>query len=83
MREREIKGVRERERKGEASSLLRYPWESFCRLVMGQSLWVRRSCLSCVTSLFSMVTSFCRGKVTLVRHHSMMNRPVCTHGKSL
>lgn len=38
--------------------LLRYPCDSFCIAVIGQSLCVNNNCFSCATSFFSMETSF-------------------------
>lgn len=40
------------------NDLLRYPWDSFCMAVIGQSLCVNNSCFSCATSFFNMDTSF-------------------------
>lgn len=40
------------------NDLLRYPCDSFCMAVMGQSLCVNNSCFSCATSFFNMDTSF-------------------------
>lgn len=37
---------------------LKYPCDSFCMAVIGQSLCVSNSCLSCATSFFNMDTSF-------------------------
>lgn len=38
--------------------LLRYPCDSFCMAVIGQSLCVNNNCFSCATSFFNMDTSF-------------------------
>lgn len=57
---------------------LRYPWDSFCMAVMGQSLCVNRSCLSCVTSFFSMVTSFCSCMLVCVSSSAFFSNDI-TH----
>lgn len=48
------------------SDLLRYPCDSFCMAVIGQSLCVSNNCFSCATSFFNMDTSF--WKETSERH---------------
>ena len=40
------------------NDLLRYPCDSFCMAVIGQSLCVSNNCFSCATSFFNMDTSF-------------------------
>lgn len=46
------------EKSKKVNDLLRYPCDSFCMAVMGQSLCVSNNCFSCATSFFNMDTSF-------------------------